>query len=41
METLLVVRAELKAVRKEKATLAEEREILRKATKFFASEMTW
>jgi transposase-like protein len=33
--------AELKAVRKENATLATERDILRKATKFFASEMTW
>ncbi|WP_127356551.1 hypothetical protein [Actinacidiphila soli] len=32
-------RAELKAARKENATLATEREILRKATKFFASEM--
>ena len=33
--------AELRAVRKENATLATERDILRKATKFFASEMTW
>jgi transposase-like protein len=33
--------AELKAARKENATLATERDILRKATKFFASEMTW
>jgi transposase len=33
--------AELKAVRKENTTLATERDILRKATKFFASEMTW
>jgi transposase len=33
--------AELKAVRKDNATLATERDILRKATKFFASEMTW
>lgn len=30
--------AELRAVRKENATLATERDILRKATKFFASE---
>jgi transposase len=35
------LRAELKAARKENATLATERDILRKATKFFASEMTW
>jgi transposase len=35
------LRAELKAVRKENATLATERDILRKATKFFASEMHW
>lgn len=33
--------AELRAVRKENATLVTERDILRKATKFFASEMTW
>jgi transposase-like protein len=33
--------AELRTVRKENATLATERDILRKATKFFASEMTW
>lgn len=33
--------AELKAARKENATLATERDILRKATKFSASEMTW
>jgi transposase len=33
--------AELKAARKENVTLATERDILRKATKFFASEMTW
>jgi transposase len=33
--------AELRAVRKENATLATERNILRKSTKFFASEMTW
>ncbi|MEU8976110.1 transposase [Streptomyces monashensis] len=35
------LRAALEAVRKENATLAQERDILRKATKFFASEMTW
>lgn len=35
------LRAKLKAVRKENATLATERDILRKATKFFASEMHW
>jgi transposase len=35
------LRAELKAARKENATLATERDILRKATKFFASEMHW
>lgn len=35
------LRAELKAACKENATLATERDILRKATKFFASEMTW
>ena len=33
--------AELKAARKDNATLATERDILRKATKFLASEMTW
>ncbi|MFF3950242.1 transposase [Streptomyces sp. NPDC001902] len=33
--------AELKAARKENATLATERDILREATKFSASEMTW
>lgn len=38
IETL---RAELKAARKENVTLATERDILRKATKFFAAEMTW
>lgn len=35
------LREQLKAVRKENATLATERDILRKATKFFASEMHW
>lgn len=35
------MRTELKQVRKQNATLAEERDILRKATKFFATEMTW
>ncbi|WP_445521311.1 transposase [Streptomyces sp. NEAU-174] len=35
------LREQLKAVRKENATLASERDILRKATKFFASEMHW
>ena len=33
--------AEVRAVRKENATLALERDILRKATKFFAGEMNW
>jgi transposase-like protein len=33
--------AEVRAVRKENATLAQERDILRKATKFFAGEMNW
>ncbi|MEY9997373.1 transposase [Streptomyces sp. V4I8] len=36
-----VLRKELKAARKENATLATERDILRKATKFFAAEMNW
>lgn len=35
------LRAELKAVRKENQKLATERDILRKATKFFAQEMNW
>lgn len=35
------LRAELKTVRKENTTLATERDILRKATKFFAGEMNW
>lgn len=38
---IAALRAELKAARKENATLATERDILRKATKFFASEMHW
>lgn len=38
---IAALRAELKAVRKDNATLATERDILRKATKFSASEMTW
>jgi transposase len=35
------LRRELAAVRKENATLATERDILRKATKYFAQEMNW
>lgn len=35
------LRAELRAARKETATVSEERDILRKATKFFAQEMSW
>lgn len=35
------LRAELKTVRKENPKLATERDILRKATKFLAQEMTW
>ena len=38
---LVSLRAELKQARKENQKLAIERDILRKATKFFASEMTW
>ena len=38
---LASLRAELKQIRKENQKLATERDILRKATKFFASEMTW
>jgi len=38
---IAALRTELKQVRKQNATLAEERDILRKATKFFATEMTW
>lgn len=35
------LRRELAAVRKEMQKLATERDILRKATKFFAQERTW
>ncbi|CAL9597737.1 IS3 family transposase ISRhosp5 [Streptomyces sp. enrichment culture] len=35
------LRLELAAARKEMHRLATERDILRKATKFFAQEMTW
>ena len=35
------LRRELAAARKEMHRLATERDILRKATKFFAQEMTW
>jgi transposase len=38
---IAALRAEVRAVRKENATLATERDILRKATKFFAAEMNW
>lgn len=38
---IAALRAELKTVRKENQKLATERDILRKATKFFAQEMTW
>jgi transposase len=38
---IAALKGELKAVRKENVTLATERDILRKATKFFAGEMTW
>lgn len=38
---IAALRTELKQVRKQNATLAEERDILRKATKFFATEMNW
>ncbi len=38
---IAALRAELKTVRKENQKLATERDILRKATKFFASEMHW
>ncbi|WP_425826344.1 hypothetical protein [Streptomyces fractus] len=31
----------LRAARKETATVAEERDVVRKATKFFAQEMSW
>jgi transposase len=38
---IAALRAELKTVRRENQKLATERDILRKATKFFAQEMTW
>ncbi|WP_435877148.1 transposase [Streptomyces acidicola] len=38
---MAALRAELEIVRKENGKLATERDILRKATKFFAQEMTW
>lgn len=38
---IAALRAELKTVRKENQKLATERDILRKATEFFAQEMTW
>jgi transposase len=38
---LAAMRAELKQTRKELAKVSTERDILRKATKFFASEMSW
>lgn len=38
---IAALRAELKTVRKENQKLSTERDILRKATKFFAQEMTW
>jgi transposase len=38
---IAALRAELKQVRKENTTLATERDILRKATKYFAGEMSW
>ena len=38
---LAAVRAELKQTRKELQKVGTERDILRKATKFFASEMSW
>ncbi|MEU8718627.1 hypothetical protein [Streptomyces sp. NPDC048663] len=38
---ITALRAELKTVRKENQKLATERDILRKATKFFATEMNW
>lgn len=38
---IAALRAELKTVRKDNATLTQERDILRKATKFFAAEMNW
>ncbi|MFE3638160.1 transposase [Streptomyces sp. NPDC059168] len=42
LEALIAaLRAELKTVRKENQKLATERDILRKATKFCATEMNW
>jgi transposase len=38
---IAALRAELKTVRKENQKLVTERDILRKATKFFATEMNW
>ncbi|MEY9997266.1 transposase-like protein [Streptomyces sp. V4I8] len=38
---LAALRKENAALRKDNATLATERDILRKATKFFAAEMSW
>lgn len=38
---IAALRAENKDLRKQNATLATERDILRKATKFFAAEMNW
>ena len=40
-DRVAALEAELKAVRKDNQKLAQERDILRKATKFFASEMNW
>ncbi|GAA3598655.1 hypothetical protein [Streptomyces osmaniensis] len=37
---IAALRTELKQARKQNTMLAEERSILRKATKFFATEMT-
>jgi transposase len=38
---IAALRAENKDLRKQNATLATERDILRKATKIFATEMNW
>jgi transposase len=38
---LAALREQLKDARKENQKLAQERDILRKATKFFAAEMNW
>ncbi|WP_374114769.1 transposase [Streptomyces cellostaticus] len=38
---IAALRAELKTVRKENQKLTTERDILRKATEFFATEMNW